>query len=178
MQVIWVGREWEYFLTEDWTTQIALMGLVFLSSRRMVAAAFQSVHGERIERHKCHAWICWGLAKQAPRQLLRLGQGTRQTMRSIKPSFLIIFVISLSIVMAVVRNLRIAGFLTMEMQLVVAYVALGLNFAAAIAGFWTRLRLAWVAYLVLSIVSVLFLSSMPISAAWILTKLAVRHAFA
>jgi lysylphosphatidylglycerol synthetase-like protein (DUF2156 family) len=118
------------------------------------------------------------LAKQALRQLLLLGQGTRQTMRSIKPSFLIIFVISLSVVMAVVRNLRVAGFLTLETQLVVAYVAFGLNFAAAIAGFWTRLRLAWVAYLVLSIVSVLFLSSMPISAAWILTKLAVRHVFA
>ncbi len=99
-------------------------------------------------------------------------------MRSIKPSFLIIFVISLSVVMAVVRNLRIAGFLTLETQLVVAYVALGLNFTAAIAGLWTRLRLAWIAYLVLSIVSVLLLSSLPISAAWMLTKLAVRHVFA
>ncbi len=99
-------------------------------------------------------------------------------MRPIRPSFLIIFVISLSAVMAVVTNLRIAGFLTMQTQFVVAYVAFGLNFVAAIAGLWTRFRLAWVADLVLSVASVLLLSSMPITAAWILTKLAVRHAFA
>jgi hypothetical protein len=37
MQVIWVGREREYFLTEDWTTQITLMTLGFLSrSRRAI----------------------------------------------------------------------------------------------------------------------------------------------
>jgi hypothetical protein len=99
-------------------------------------------------------------------------------MRSIKPSLLIIFVISLSALMAVVRNLRIAGFLTLETQLVVAYGVLGLNFVAAIAGLWTRFRLAWVAYLVLSAASVLLLGSMPITAVWILIKLAVRHLFA
>jgi lysylphosphatidylglycerol synthetase-like protein (DUF2156 family) len=110
--------------------------------------------------------------------LLRLGQGTGQTVRSIKTSSLIIFVISLSVVMAVVTNLRIAGYLTLETQLVVACVAFGLNFVAATAGLWTRFRPAWVAYLILSVVSVLLLSSMPITAAWILTKLAVRHAFA
>ena len=28
-QVIWVRREWKYFLMEDWTTQIALTVLMF-----------------------------------------------------------------------------------------------------------------------------------------------------
>ena len=99
-------------------------------------------------------------------------------MRSIKPLSLIIFAISLSVVMAIATNLRIAGYLTLETQLVVAYVAFGLNFVAAVAGLWTRFRLAWVSYLILSVASVLLLGSVPITAAWILAKLAVRHAFA
>jgi hypothetical protein len=39
MEVIWVGWEREYFLIEDWTTQITLMGLEFLFSSRMVIDA-------------------------------------------------------------------------------------------------------------------------------------------
>jgi hypothetical protein len=35
MQLIWVGRESKYFFEGDWTTQITLMGLGFLFSRRM-----------------------------------------------------------------------------------------------------------------------------------------------
>jgi hypothetical protein len=99
-------------------------------------------------------------------------------MRLIRTSVLIIFVISLSVVMEIVRNLRIAGHLTLETQLVAAYLAFGLNFTAAIAGLWTRLRLAWLSYLVLSAACILLFSSMPIATAWILIKLAAGHTFA
>jgi hypothetical protein len=34
MQLIWVRRERKYFLTWDWTTQITLIALAFLPSRR------------------------------------------------------------------------------------------------------------------------------------------------
>src|ERR1035441_60252 len=178
----------------DWTTQITLMGLAFLSARRMATDAARTIKFKMNSgRWTGFVEICSGYSlpsavKQDERAgtsppigrgpLLRLGQGTGQTVRSIKPSSLIIFVISLSVVMAVVTNLRIAGYLALETQLVVACVAFGLNFVAATAGLWTRFRPAWVAYLILSVVSVLLLSSMPITAAWILTKLAVRHAIA
>lgn len=95
----------------------------------------------------------------------------------LKTSSLIIFVIAISAVMAIISNLRIAGYLTLETQLVTAYLAFGLNFMAAIVGFWTPFRLAWLSYLILSVVSILFLSSTPLAAAWILIKLAARHAF-
>lgn len=95
-----------------------------------------------------------------------------------KTSSLIIFVIAISAVMAIISNLRIAGYLTLETQLVAAYLAFGLNFMVAVVGFWTRFRLAWLSYLILSVVSILFLSSTPFAAAWILIKLAARHAFA
>jgi hypothetical protein len=99
-------------------------------------------------------------------------------MRWPKTSSLIIFVIAISAVMSIIKALRIAGYLTLETQLVTAYLAFGLNFMAAIMGFWTRFRLAWLSYLILSVVSILFLSSTPHAAAWILIKLAARHAFA
>lgn len=99
-------------------------------------------------------------------------------MRWPRTSSLIIFVIAISAVMAIIKILRIAGYLTLETQLVAAYLTFGLNFMAAIVGFSTRFRLAWLSYLILSVVSILFLSSTPLAAAWILIKLAARHAFA
>jgi hypothetical protein len=99
-------------------------------------------------------------------------------MRSNKTFLLIIFVISLSAMMAVVRELRIAGYLTLETQLVAAYLVFGLNLVVATGGLWTRFRLAWLLYLVCSIASMLFLgSSTPFSAAWILIKYVTRLIF-
>jgi hypothetical protein len=99
-------------------------------------------------------------------------------MRWPKTSSLIIFVIGVSAVMAVVRNLRVAGYLTLETQSVAAYLMFGLNLMAAIVGLWTRFRLAWLSYLVVSVVCLLLFSSGPIATAWILIKLAARHTFA
>jgi hypothetical protein len=99
-------------------------------------------------------------------------------MRWSRTSSLIIFVIAICAAMEIIRNLRIAGYVTSDTQLVAAYSAFGLNFMAAIVGLWTRFRLAWLSYLVLSVASVLFLSSTPLAAAWILIKLAARHALA
>ncbi|WP_159007964.1 hypothetical protein [Bradyrhizobium sp. S69] len=99
-------------------------------------------------------------------------------MRWSKTSSLIAFVIAIFAAMAIIRNLRITGYVTLNTQLVAAYFAFGLNFLAAIVGFWTRFRVAWLSYLMLSAASILFLSSTPLAAAWILIKLAARHAFA
>ena len=99
-------------------------------------------------------------------------------MRWSKTSSLIIFVNAICAAMEIIRNLRIAGYVTLDTQLVAAYFAFGLNFMAAIVGLWTRFRLAWLSYLVLSVASILFLSSTPLAAAWILIKLVARHAFA
>jgi hypothetical protein len=117
-----------------------------------------------------HPWIDGGLRCRRPRR--------DQTMRVNKTSLLILFVISLSAIMAVVKGLRIAGYLSVETQVVLAFAVFGLNFIVAIAGLWTPFRLAWVSYLVLSVASVLLLGSMPLSAAWILIKVAARHTFA
>jgi hypothetical protein len=99
-------------------------------------------------------------------------------MRLNRTSLLIILVIALNAVMAVVTTLRISGYLALETQLLTAYIVFALNLAAAIAGIWTPFRKAWLSYLVVSIASMLLLGSMPLSAAWILTKLAARHILA
>jgi hypothetical protein len=54
------------------------------------------------------------------------------SLRPSRTSLLIIFVISLSAVMAAVANLRIAGYLSQQTQLVVALVVFGLNLAVAV----------------------------------------------
>jgi hypothetical protein len=99
-------------------------------------------------------------------------------MRWSKTSCLIIFVIAIAAVMEIIGDLRIAGYVTLNTQLVAAYFAFGLNFLAAIVGVWTRFRTAWLWYLVLSVASMLLLSSLPLGAARILIELAARHAFA
>ena len=99
-------------------------------------------------------------------------------MRWSKTSSLIACVIAIFAAMEIVRNLRIAGYVILNTQLVAAYLAFGTNFLVAILGFWTRFRVAWFSYLIFSAASILFLSSTPLAAAWILIKLAARHAFA
>ena len=175
MDLIWVKREAIYFLRGDWTTQITLIVQAFFALRRTPESSARTIKfGTNCSRRMGFVEIRSGYAPPG---------GVRQddqaeTMRLNRTSLLIILVVALNAVMAVVSNLRIAGYLTVETQFVVAYIAFGLNFAAAIAGLWTQFRLAWVSYLVLSVATVLLLSSMPLSAAWILTKLAARHAFA
>ncbi len=39
MQVIWAGREWEYFLTEDWTGGIGLIQFSKFVFRRTLGCA-------------------------------------------------------------------------------------------------------------------------------------------
>jgi hypothetical protein len=98
-------------------------------------------------------------------------------MRWSKTSSLIVFVIAIWAAMVFIRGLKIAGYVTLDTQIVAGYYAISLNVVAAVVGLWTRFRLAWLSYLFLSIASFLFLSSIPLSAAWILTKLTVSHAF-
>jgi hypothetical protein len=98
-------------------------------------------------------------------------------MRWSKASSLTACVIAISVAMEIVRNLRIAGYVTLNTQFVAAYFVFGINFLLAIAGLWTRFRVAWLSYLVLSVASILFLSSTPLAAASILIRLAARHAF-
>jgi hypothetical protein len=99
-------------------------------------------------------------------------------MRLTITSILVLLVIALSAAMEIVRELKIAGYLNLETQVVAAYAAFALNFAVAIVGLWTRFRLAWLSYLAISAASILLFSSLPIATAWILIKLASRHVFA
>ena len=64
--------------------------------------------------------------------------------------------------MVVVRNLRMTGYIGLDTQLVAGYVVFGLNVMAAIAGFWTRFRVAWISYLFLTVVCMFLLSSSPL----------------
>jgi hypothetical protein len=97
-------------------------------------------------------------------------------MRSIKDSHLIIFAVSLSVVIVLVTDLRVAGYLTLETQRAAAYLIFGLNVTIAIGGLWKRFRLAWLLYLALSVASMLFLSaSTPFTAIWLLIKYAIRR---
>jgi hypothetical protein len=99
-------------------------------------------------------------------------------MRWSKTSSLVVLVVVISTAMEIIRNLRIEGYVALDTQLVAAYFAFSLNLVAAIVGLWTPFRVAWFSYLMLSAASILFLSSTPLAAAWILIKLAARHAFA
>jgi lysylphosphatidylglycerol synthetase-like protein (DUF2156 family) len=98
------------------------------------------------------------------------------SLRPTKTVLLIIAVVFLSITIATVRQVRFAGYISVHTQLVAAVVIFGLNLLVAIGGLWTRFRLAWLIYLLLSIVCMVMEgSSTPLTAAWIFIKLAVRH---
>src|SRR5260221_14702679 len=98
------------------------------------------------------------------------------SMRSIKDCYLIIFAMLLSVVIVLVRDLRIAGYLTLENQRAAAYLIFVLNVMIAIGGLSKRFRLAWLLYLALSVSSMLFLSaSTPFNAGWLLIEYATRH---
>jgi hypothetical protein len=60
MQMIWLGWEGKYFLTRDWTTQITLMALPFLSFCRMTVGARKpetnsSIEGVPLHSHRLRA---------------------------------------------------------------------------------------------------------------------------
>ena len=89
---------------------------------------------------------------------------------------LIACVISLGAAIDIFRALRIAGYLTLETQRGAAYLVFGLNVMIAIAGLFTRFRLAWLLYLGLSIICMVLLSvSTPFNAALLLIGFAINH---
>lgn len=89
---------------------------------------------------------------------------------------LIACVISLSATIDIVGDLRITGYLTLETQRDAAYLVFGLNVMIAIAGLFTRFRLAWLLYLGLSIICMVLLSaSTPLNAALLLIGFAINH---
>lgn len=91
---------------------------------------------------------------------------------------LIASAIALSAIIALVRGLRIADYLTLHTQLVATFLVFALNLTVAIMGLRTRFRRQWLSCLVVSLASmVLFSSSTPLGAAWILIKSATRHIF-
>jgi hypothetical protein len=118
-------------------------------------------------------WIRRIYLRMYPRRSIeKLNQG----MRTIKDLHLIIFAVLLSVVIVLVVDLRIAGYLTLKVQIIAAYVIFGLNVMVAIGGLWRRFRLAWFLYLALSISGMLFLSmSTPFTAIWLLIKYAIRR---
>jgi hypothetical protein len=93
------------------------------------------------------------------------------TLRWPKTPSLIIFVLVISAAMAVVRTLRFAGYISIESQVVAAFVLFALNIGTALVGFFTRQRTAWLLYLALTIACMLLLGSSPVSSAWILIKM-------
>jgi hypothetical protein len=100
-------------------------------------------------------------------------------MRPSKTFLLIFSIVILSAMIDTVRDLRVAGYVTLHTQLVAAFIVFGLNLVVAIVGLWTRFRLAWLAYLVVSVACMFLLSSStPVNAAWILIKLATNHLLA
>jgi lysylphosphatidylglycerol synthetase-like protein (DUF2156 family) len=99
-------------------------------------------------------------------------------MRPSKTFLLIFSIVILSAVIDTVRDLRVAGYVTLHTQLVAAFIVFGLNLVVAIVGLWTRFRLGWLAYLVVSACMFLLSSSTPVNAAWILIKLATNRLLA
>ena len=95
-----------------------------------------------------------------------------------KTRSLIIVAVALSLLMPVVRELRFAGLLTLNAQLVIAYAAFGLTIATAIMGLWTPFRRSWLSYLALTIACMLLFGSLPLSTASMLVNLAIRHIIA
>jgi len=93
------------------------------------------------------------------------------TMRWPKTPSLTIFVLVISAAMAVVRALRFADYISIETQVVAAFVVFALNIGTALMGFFTRQRTTWLLYLALTIACMLLLGSSPVSSAWILIKM-------
>jgi hypothetical protein len=88
---------------------------------------------------------------------------------------LIIVVVALNLLMPVIRELRFAGLINLNMQLAVAYAAFALSIAVGIMGLWTPSRRAWFAYLAATLACIVFFGSLPLSTASIFARLAIRH---
>jgi hypothetical protein len=94
-------------------------------------------------------------------------------MQRVRTIHLIIAALILSAPGIVSTELRMGGYLSFDSSRIVAYVVFLFNAAAAIVGLWTRYRVAWFVYLMVSIAGMLLIStSTPISALWILTTVA------
>jgi hypothetical protein len=90
-------------------------------------------------------------------------------MKPIRSTPLMVAVIVISVAIIAVSQLGHHGSWSLPTRQIAGYSAFGLNCVIAILGFWTRHRAAWVAYLVVSVVTFFLISaSTPLSGLWIL----------
>ena len=90
-------------------------------------------------------------------------------MKPIRSTPLMVAVIVISVAIIAVSQLGHYGSWSLPTRQIAGYSAFGLNCVIAILGFWTRHRAAWVAYLVVSVVTFFLISaSTPLSGLWIL----------
>jgi hypothetical protein len=78
---------------------------------------------------------------------------------------LIIAIVLLSLVMLAQGELRSAGYLSFEASRVIAYIGVGLNAIMAVLGMRIAHRMAWIAYLIVSVAGVVLIGAVtPINA--------------
>ena len=85
-------------------------------------------------------------------------------MQPIRTVHLIIAVVALTIVGEISLVLWLRGAQAPATGMIIGYVLIALNLGVGIAGLWTRHRMAWMAYLALSVVSTVLLGAVtPLS---------------
>jgi hypothetical protein len=90
----------------------------------------------------------------------------------VRSLYLILAVLAVSVVAQLLVQLRLAAVLPNTLDLVLVWLLILLNIAAAIAGWWTAHRVAWMVYLLLSIAGLLLVgAATPITAALLLRGL-------
>ena len=92
--------------------------------------------------------------------------------RPVQSVHLVLAVLAITVVAQILAQLPLAAVLPDTLDFVLVWSLILLNFAAAIAGWWTAHRLAWMIYLFLSIAGLLLIgAATPISAVLLLRQL-------
>jgi hypothetical protein len=93
-------------------------------------------------------------------------------MPNVKGAQLIIAVLALSLFCIISSELRLFGWLPLYVQWVIGMTEFGANLAFGMYGVTTSHRIAWSAYVLLSLVGLVLVSAAtPISALWLMLKL-------
>jgi len=91
--------------------------------------------------------------------------------RSVRSVHLILVILLITLVAQMLVQLRLAAVLPATLDFVVVWFLILLNFAMAIAGWWTAYRVVWMFYLLLSIAALVLIgAATPLAAVLLLRQ--------
>jgi len=98
-------------------------------------------------------------------------RGSSVTVRPVRSVHLILVILLITLVAQILVQLRLAAVLAHTFDFVLVWFLILLNFAIAIAGWWTAQRVAWTVYLLLSVAGLVLIgAATPLAAVLLLRQ--------